>query len=385
MTITKPLSLQMTKNLLRISLFQIAFIRNLFPQESFSERTVFDDLNVRVLKPSCEKSTRLLDWIEKGVTDALFKEYLKCLRFGITSDEEGKELMEEYVFTFAYQPDGEVRMQILNSIRKSPVNELANGTVKQLKGQVSKMTRLLIALMASFDPLPDKKHIFVHLEYYQSRTPKDYEPPFFESAPALPHFEQKPFSMGLGACQTPHMCIGMKAKTTAVSDLVEEIEQEEFRGSGRSEARAEAEVEPYANAEDQSSLDTVFDHMKFSNSQPNEAMDNVAQMVAVQDSAWEWAKSKAKHADSFDDTASEFQTLALACDHSEKSDLKKGKEKLKGPKCNYSQDDDSSLCWDNIPASQPTHSHNGRRKKVSRGVLNCPAGPSKRIRMQESQ
>ena len=218
-TITKSMSFQTAKNLLRISLFQIAFIRNLFPSSYFSDRTIFEDLSVKVLKPKCQTSARLVEWMEKGVCEALYKEYLKCLRFGISRDDQGKDLIEEYVFTFAYQADGEIRLQILNSIKKSPVNTLATESAKQLKGQVSKMTRLLVALMASFDPLPETKHISLHLEYYETRTPKSYEPPFFEAAPKLPHFQQKPFSMGLGACQTKDVCIGMKAKTTAVSDL----------------------------------------------------------------------------------------------------------------------------------------------------------------------
>ena len=94
-----------------------------------------------------------------------------------------------------------------------------------------------MALMASFDPLPETKHISLHLEYYETRTPKSYEPPFFEAAPKLPHFQQKPFSMGLGACQTKDVCIGMKAKTTAVSDLEQDCSasangaKEERRGT----------------------------------------------------------------------------------------------------------------------------------------------------------
>ena len=399
-TITKPQSFQLTKNLLRISLFQIAFIRNLFPSSFFSERTIFDDLNVKILNPKCEVSKRLVDWMEVGVCEALYKEYLKCLRFGITSNDKGNELIEEYVFTFAYQPDGEIRMQILNSIKKSPVNALNDSTVMQLKGQVSKMTRLLIALMASFDPIPGEKNIAVHLEYYE-RTPKSYEPPFFEAAPNLPKFECKPFSMGLGACQTRDICIGMKAKTTAVSDLDQEVSPSGNAICKTSHTRRE-ESSP-APEEELNSFATVFDHTEFTRSQPEEAMRHVTEMINEQDNAAEWTKSKLKPSASFEDTATDFQALSLRQIHNEWTNgsesrdqddqtrtyggasKRQGARQVEQPnQLNLdAQDPESDLAWDFIPASQPDYLT--RKKKLSRGILsaNGRAGPVKRIRMQE--
>ena len=403
-TITKPQSFQMTKNLLRISLFQIAFIRNLFPSSYFSERTMFDDLNVKVLNPKCEVSTRLVEWMEKGVCEALYKEYLKCLRFGITSDDKGKELIEEYVFTFAYQPDGEIRLQILNSIKKSPVNALTNGSISQLKGQVSKMTRLLIALMASFDPIPGEKHISLHLEYYE-RTPKSYEPPYFEAAPHLPKFECKPFSMGLGACQTRDICIGMKAKTVAVSDLEQEISPSGNNILVSEVPRSETHLEPYSPLpeDDLSSFDTVFNHEEFPRSQPEEALASVRELVQEQQNAAQWTRSKLANSGNHEEIASDF-FHALSLDRGNGNGKRnntgrkftdtltstdremKGKMHQQQNDCaasNETQDPDNDLAWDFIPASQPQE--NLRRKKLSRGILSMGAGPSKRIRMQESQ
>jgi hypothetical protein len=397
--------------LLRISLFQIAYIRNLFPSSFFSERTIFDDLNVKILNPKCEVSKRLVDWMEIGVCEALYKEYLKCLRFGITSNDQGNELIEEYVFTFAYQPDGEIRMQILNSIKKSPVNALNDSTVMQLKGQVSKMTRLLIALMASFDPIPGEKNIALHLEYYE-RTPKSYEPPFFEAAPNLPKFECKPFSMGLGACQTRDICIGMKAKTTAVSDLDQEISPSGNNIRKTADARreeAQVELSP-APEEELISFATVFDHTEFTKSQPEEAMHHIEEMISEQDQAAEWTKAKMKTSGSFDDTATDFQSLSLRQIHSEWTNGESGsgsrgqddhakpyrgasksqnarkmqqQQSKKEPDPAEAQDPESDLAWDVIPASQPDYL--SRKKKLSRGILsaNGRAGPVKRIRMQE--
>ena len=362
----------MAKNLLRISLFQVAFIRSLFPSGHFQDRTLFGDLGVKVLNPKCKTSRRLIDWLEKGVTEALYKEYLKCLRFGISSDKQGKNLIEEYVFNFAYQEDGEIRLQILNSIKKSPVNTLATDSVKQLKGQVCKMTRLLVALTASFDPLPDEKYVSVHLEYYDTRTPDKYEPPFFTAARELPGFQQRPFSMGLGACQTKHVCIGMKAKTTAVSDLDQGYE---YSGNHNSETTHAQERMPAMGIQpsqmpndDFSSLGTAFDHVQLGASQPEETMNLVRELVSERENASQWTASKLNYSLSYDDTASEFQCL-------ENADAERAEKN--GAECK-SQEPDESLAWDCIPASQQD---NTRKKKFSRGVLDGAApGPSKRMR-----
>ena len=378
--ITKPPSFQMAKNLLRISLFQIAFIRNLFPSSYFSDRTVFKDLSVKVLNPRCGVSKRLVDWMEKGVCEALYKEYLKCLRFGITRDKEGKDLIEEYVFTFAYQADGEIRLQILNSIKKSPVNPVATESIGQLKDQVCKMTRLLVALMASFDPLPGTKFVSLHLEYYETRTPKSYEPPFFEAAPKLPHFEHKPFSMGLGACQTKDVCIGMKAKTTAVSDLDQECSMEPTTECDAAAIDQGLEVQglepsqmPQAE-EDTSSLDTILTSVQLAGARASDdAMKTVGEMVAHQEKAAEWAEAKA--GPNYNAAAAGFQGLSL------------GDGAMTPDKSANSTESQDHLVWDNIPASQPDSYTSLRRMKLSRGILGtnptARAGPSKRIRMQE--
>ena len=386
--ITKPLSFQMTKNLLRISIFQIAYIRNLFPSDYFSERVIFADCNVKVLNPKCNLSKRLVDWVEKGIFEALYKEYLKSLRFGITRDEMGKDLIEEYTFTFAYEDDGEIRMQILNSIKKAPVNSVKTGSVKQLKNQVAKMYRLLVALMSSFDPLPDVKHTFMHLEYYEKRTPKSYEPPYFESTPILPKFEVKPFSMSLGACQTKHMCIGVKARSTAISEEDEEPEKVvESNDSFRVE-RCEPQAirddgfnEPLLDpSEDLSSLDTTFKPGTFTESQPFEVLQNVNSMVHAQEDANRWMRGRARNAPS--------RNIAPADPHSHNEALPNlqglSLTSAKAENCGRAYPADGSFEWDYLPPSQPESQQRLKKKKLSRGVLTAAAGPSKRIRMQEA-
>ena len=97
------------------SLFQIGYIRGLFPEEEFSTKklstleSVTDsfqetqceaplllpsDMQVQILVPRRPESRRFIDWIECGAADALKRQYMKSLYFGISKDPKGCELME---------------------------------------------------------------------------------------------------------------------------------------------------------------------------------------------------------------------------------------------------------------------------------------------------
>ncbi|DBA83198.1 TPA: hypothetical protein ACH3X2_006715 [Trebouxia sp. C0005] len=69
-------------------------------------------LQIMMLKPDTPESRLLVDWVEGGVYDALKQKYLKCLLFGISEDEQGSCLMEEYVYKFNYDNDGGVTVDL---------------------------------------------------------------------------------------------------------------------------------------------------------------------------------------------------------------------------------------------------------------------------------
>lgn len=53
-----------------------------------------------------DESKCLVDWVEHGVTDAIERGYLRSIYFGIAADPEGKEILEQYVFTLGASVDG---------------------------------------------------------------------------------------------------------------------------------------------------------------------------------------------------------------------------------------------------------------------------------------
>ena len=62
--ITEANSLQLTRNLLRIAVYNIVYLRGLFPEEAYEElRTL--GMSLKKLKSTCENSTRLVEWLGK--------------------------------------------------------------------------------------------------------------------------------------------------------------------------------------------------------------------------------------------------------------------------------------------------------------------------------
>ncbi|KAL6217465.1 hypothetical protein ACLB2K_010682 [Fragaria x ananassa] len=72
--ITGQDSLLLMRNLLRIAIFNISYIRGLFPEKYFNDKSVPAlVMKIKKLMPMDAEFCRLIDWMEKGVYDALQK------------------------------------------------------------------------------------------------------------------------------------------------------------------------------------------------------------------------------------------------------------------------------------------------------------------------
>eukprot|EP01124_Arcella_intermedia_P006299 TRINITY_DN13718_c0_g1_i1.p1 TRINITY_DN13718_c0_g1~~TRINITY_DN13718_c0_g1_i1.p1 ORF type:complete len:114 (-),score=6.24 TRINITY_DN13718_c0_g1_i1:279-620(-) len=80
--LTSLQSLALIQNLLRTSLASIAYNRKLFGSHNFVNTNMLG-IQMRVFKPVDEDCKVFYKWIEKGVFDALEKNYLRKLSFGI--------------------------------------------------------------------------------------------------------------------------------------------------------------------------------------------------------------------------------------------------------------------------------------------------------------
>ncbi|KAI3817457.1 hypothetical protein L1987_11248 [Smallanthus sonchifolius] len=276
--ITEQDSLLLTRNLLRIAIFNISYIRGLFPEKYFSDKGVPAlEMKIKKLMPMDAESRRLIDWMEKGITkylwvyDALQKKYLKTLMFCVCETAEGP-MIEEYAFSFSYSNSDsqEVSMNVNRTGNKkrgetfkcNPTTEI---TPTQMKSSACKMVRTLIQLMRTLDKMPEE--------------PVDYEPPFFRGCTeeeAQNAWTKNPLRMEVGNVNSKHFVLSLKVKS--VLDPCEDdnvsLGGDSMQQDGDSEADSEASISddeyivaPIADdtqdpAEDEQQLNRVRDWIK---------------------------------------------------------------------------------------------------------------------------
>ncbi|RXH72297.1 hypothetical protein DVH24_033835 [Malus domestica] len=221
--ITEQDSLLLTRNLLRIAIFNISYIRGLFPEKYFNDKSVPAlEMKIKKLMPMDAESRRLLDWMEKGVYDALQKKYLKTLLFCVCETVEGP-MIEEYTFSFSYSnsESQEVSMNISRSGNKKEggtfkCNSTAEITPNQMRSSACKMVRTLVQLMRTLDKMPEERTILMKLLYYDDVTPAEYEPPFFRSCSeeeARNAWAKNPLRMEVGNVNSKHLVLVLKVKS----------------------------------------------------------------------------------------------------------------------------------------------------------------------------
>ncbi|KAI3850053.1 hypothetical protein MKW92_032274 [Papaver armeniacum] len=168
--ITEQDSLLLTRNLLRIAIFNISYIRGLFPENYFNDKSVPAlEMKIKKLMPIDAESRRLIDWMEKGVYDALQKKSLKTLLFCISEAIDGP-MIEEYAFSFSYSSSDseEVMMNISRTgNKKQGATFKSNGhtdiTPNQMRSSACKMVRTLVQLMRTLDHMPEEIHKFIKI------------------------------------------------------------------------------------------------------------------------------------------------------------------------------------------------------------------------------
>ncbi|XP_006660814.1 meiosis-specific protein PAIR2 isoform X2 [Oryza brachyantha] len=220
--ITEQDSLLLTRNLLRIAIYNISYIRGLFPEKYFNDKSVPAlEMKIKKLMPMDAESRRLIDWMEKGVYDALQKKYLKTLLFCICEKEEGP-MIEEYAFSFSYPNTSgdEVAMNLSRTGSKKNSatfkSNAAEVTPDQMRSSACKMIRTLVSLMRTLDQMPEERTILMKLLYYEDVTPEDYEPPFFKCCAdneAINIWNKNPLKMEVGNVNSKHLVLALKVKS----------------------------------------------------------------------------------------------------------------------------------------------------------------------------
>ena len=117
---SKTNSTTVMKNLVRTSISQICYLRNMFPHDCFTTKKYVDDLFIQALTPAQEvagsqpsirneEAWMLTRWLEEGVFVALEKQYLKSMTFSVYSGTiESRTFEESYIYEVTYPEAGKV-------------------------------------------------------------------------------------------------------------------------------------------------------------------------------------------------------------------------------------------------------------------------------------
>lgn len=126
---------------------------------------------------------------QKGVFEAINKKYLKAMVFGVYVDENFPTTMTEcYNFNVSYPENGSVDLSIAESSCSKKAKQQAKRNQQSLsltsKEDIKKATiqllRTLISITQTLKPLPDQRSLTMKLFYYEEKTPKEYQPKFFQ-------------------------------------------------------------------------------------------------------------------------------------------------------------------------------------------------------------
>ncbi|EFN50707.1 hypothetical protein CHLNCDRAFT_142584 [Chlorella variabilis] len=230
--ITALESVELVRMLLKTSVYHVSFLRGIFPEDHYRpiDMKNLDNIEVRMLTGKTEEAARLVQWVEGGVADALARRYLRKVFFGFSRDKEGKDLLEEYVFSFSYGKDGEVSMATNGGTRSkhkfsTKDSKLQGPTLMQIKYQVVRLMRMLVEVTNTLEQVPAERYLFMKLTYTDD-TPDEYEPPMFGPAPdgGVGCFSRMPFVMEIGAVDTKHIKASTDHTTMSVKSLLDTVD-----------------------------------------------------------------------------------------------------------------------------------------------------------------
>ncbi|KAK9757182.1 hypothetical protein RND81_01G146300 [Saponaria officinalis] len=256
--ITEQDSLLLTRNLLRIAIYNISYIRGLFPEKYFNDKSVPAlEMKIKKLLPLDAESRRLIDWMEKGVYDALQKKYLKTLLFSICQAITGPTI-EEYTFSFSY-PNSDSQEVSMNISRTGSKKQ--GGTFNSANEVTpNQMNAILIMCSCLLYFIPIWLFVILIRDTLTKLIPADYEPPFFRGCTeeeTRNQWTRNPLRMEVGNVNSKHFVLALKVKS--VLDPCEDDDDEENRNesvslgadSTRNDDSSESGNEVSSSQEDQ--------------------------------------------------------------------------------------------------------------------------------------
>ncbi|XP_071505019.1 uncharacterized protein [Diadema antillarum] len=228
--VTHQQSAIFVKKLLAVAVSTITYLRTIFPEHAFGDRSL-EDLNLKVLKDdsACPGACQVIKWM-KGCFDALDKKYLRAMIIGMYVDPNDPDTaIETYTFKFSYSQQGPEVDIYRNKERMAGAH-----TEAQTKRATLQLLRTILVMTQSLRLLPDEVMMTMKLLYYDDVTPADYEPPGFKASDTDRFsYEEEPINLRVGEVSTPFHIVKLRITTDK-----KQFEMRE-EGEGRSQEMEE--------------------------------------------------------------------------------------------------------------------------------------------------
>ncbi|KEG04345.1 HORMA domain protein, putative [Plasmodium vinckei vinckei] len=266
--LTKQDSVNMMKNIIKLGISLVTYLRNLFEERAYEEVCI-QELKLKRLLPINSESHMIINWLEKGVFDAIEKEYLRilildindvydntleCYKFSfsyntamggeidITLETSGNndqnnignnattnannnnyndpmkynELMEEKRKNYNMNRLQNIKDRLLNKNGAKPKKEPSLLLKKNAKEKTYELLRSLVLLTQTLSPLPEKTYLSMKLLYYDEIVPYNYQPPYFRNPGSrdLLKFMSMPKENFVGKIDTGHHFLSVIVNST---------------------------------------------------------------------------------------------------------------------------------------------------------------------------
>ena len=202
------------RNMVRIGISTISKVRHLWQDDMFCKvkyggaemdqlESAEIDKDGKILVRNME-AFRLTQWLERGVFDALEKEYLKSVKFAIQAKHPITDeliTVEAYEFTISYE-----------SIEggAATINGFPLRSSEGVKSQARRFLKTLYDFSSTLEDLPEDRSLSIMLKYNDS-CPPEYEPEYFHTANAKElDLNSSLTTIKLGSVVTPELNMHMK-------------------------------------------------------------------------------------------------------------------------------------------------------------------------------
>lgn len=213
--ITEQQSIALTRNIMRVSISSIAFLRGMFDASNFSIKDVGGThcwvIESDNLHPNAKA---IIDWMDNGVFDALKRGFLDRCVLVVSADADGKNTIEAWSLSVGANNTINLTKESGSSSTRSVAKPSSQRPLTQqdLLKLSSMMLRQMVVLLQTMPQLPDQYWLSMHLTYKEG-TPAEYEPKGFDPAPGGSglRFASRPMRLGVGpAITTPHHSLGVE-------------------------------------------------------------------------------------------------------------------------------------------------------------------------------